>query len=274
MLLKLNNHTIMIIVRLSKYFLFILSLIFMGSFSFAQKMPEMIKVEGGTFTMGSEEIRKPQDTTATPIHQVRVKGFQIAKTETTVAQWRAYCTATSTRMPVEPAWGWIDNHPIINISWDEAVAYCNWLSDQTKKKYRLPTEAEWEYAARGGNKSNGFLFSGGQAVYKYGWFEENSGSTTQPVAQKRPNELGLYDMSGNAWEWCHDWWGVYQAKDETNPQGPEGDNNYFKVLRGGSWNYSFNDCRVGTRDFFSPDGRHNDFGFRVVMDEERTSANK
>ncbi len=261
----------MTIARRLKHFLFFVSFIFLGASSFAQKMPEMIKVEGGSFTMGSEEIRNPQDTNATPLHPVSVKGFQIAKTETTVAQWRAYCSATSTRMPVEPAWGWIDNHPIINVSWDEAVAYCQWLSDQTKKKYRLPTEAEWEYAARGGNKSKGFLFAGGQAVYMYGWFEENSGATTQPVAKKRPNELGLFDMSGNAWEWCHDWWGAYQSKKETNPQGPDGEG-YFKVLRGGSWNYGFNDCRAGIRDFFSPDGRHNDFGFRVVMDEEGKTA--
>ncbi|MFN9709879.1 MAG: formylglycine-generating enzyme family protein [Bacteroidota bacterium] len=233
----------------------------------------MIKVQGGTFTMGSEEIRNPQDTTATPLHQVTVKSFSIAKTETTVAQWKSYCISTSTRMPVEPAWGWIDNHPIINVSWDEAVAYCQWLSKQTGKKYRLPTEAEWEYAARGGDKSKGFLFAGGQSVYKYGWFEENSNATSQPVAQKRPNELGIYDMSGNAWEWCHDWWAPYIDKPQTNPQGPDGDK-YFKVIRGGSWNFAHNDCRIGTRDFFSPDGRHNDFGFRVVMDEDGTTAGK
>jgi formylglycine-generating enzyme required for sulfatase activity len=106
----------------------------------------------------------------------------------------------------------------------------------------------------------------------YGWFEENSSATTQPVAKKRPNELGLHDMSGNAWEWCHDWWGPYKDKSETNPQGPNEDG-FFKVLRGGSWNYSFNECRVGTRDFFSPDGRHNDFGFRVVMDEDAAAGN-
>lgn len=238
----------------------------------AQRFPDMIKVEGGTFTMGSEEIRNPQDTTAIPLHEVTVKGFRIAKTETTVAQWKAYCTATSTRMPVEPAWGWIDNHPIINVSWDEAVAYCQWLSGQTGKKYRLPTEAEWEYAARGGKKSNGYLFAGGQSVYMYGWFEENSSATTQPVGKKRPNELGLFDMSGNAWEWCHDWWGPYKNRSEVNPQGPDG-NGFFKVLRGGSWNFAFNDCRVGIREFFSPDGHHNDFGFRVVMDEEASTGN-
>lgn len=178
----------------------------------AQRFPDMVKVEGGTFTMGSEEVREQKDTTATPLHQVTVKSFSIGKTEVTVAQWKAYCTATSTRMPVEPAWGWVDNHPIVNVSWDEAVAYCQWLSGQTGKNYRLPTEAEWEYAARGGNKSNGFIFAGGQAVYKYGWFEDNSNATSQPVAKKRPNELGLYDMSGNAWEWCHDWWGAIKTK--------------------------------------------------------------
>ncbi|MBU6158861.1 MAG: formylglycine-generating enzyme family protein [Bacteroidetes bacterium] len=251
---------------------FLGSMIFFSYYSKAQKagVPEMVKIEGGTFTMGCDEIRDPEDSAALPYHLVTLKSFSIAKTETTVAQWKAYCNATGTRMPIEPAWGWIDNHPIVNVSWDEISAYCQWLNKQTGKKYRLPTEAEWEYAARGGNKSKGFIFAGGQAPYMYSWFEENSNSTSQPVAKKRPNELGLYDMSGNAWEWCLDWWGPYSEGKKINPQGKE--EGFFKVIRGGSWNYSFNDCRVGARDFFSPDGRHNDFGFRLVLEESAAST--
>ena len=252
---------------MNKAFLSFLSFSMLLSFvSSAQRFPDMVKVEGGTFTMGSEEIRDPKDTTATPLHQVTVKTFSIGKTEVTVAQWKAYCTATSTRMPVEPAWGWIDNHPIVNISWDDAIAYCKWLSDSSKKTYRLPTEAEWEFAARGGKKSKDFIYSGGQSMYNIGWYDENSNAGTQPVAQKRPNELGIFDMSGNTWEWCQDWFGTYPSEPQINPQGSE-TTQYFKVLRGGSWNYVLSGCRVGDRSYFSPESRLNDFGFRVVMED-------
>jgi formylglycine-generating enzyme len=239
--------------------------------SFAQKFPEMIRVDGGTFTMGNEEVAEPEDSVALPLHQVTLKTFRMAKTETTVAQWRAFCNATGRQMPNAPNWGWIDNHPVVNISWDDAISYCKWLSDTTGKTYRLPTEAEWEYAARGGKKSKGFIYAGGQSMYSTGWYEENSNAGTQPVAQKRPNELGLFDMSGNVWEWCQDWFGAYTAEAQTNPQGSN-ENQYFKILRGGSWNYVMAGCRVAHRNYFSPESRLNDYGFRVVMEDDGKSA--
>ncbi|HMO31884.1 MAG TPA: formylglycine-generating enzyme family protein [Lacibacter sp.] len=233
----------------------------------AQALPEMVRVEGGTFIMGLEDPVDESDSSARPLRKVTLRGFRMAKTETTVAQWRTYCNAAGRQMPNAPAWGWIDSHPIVNISWEDAVAYCKWLSDSTKKTYRLPTEAEWEYAARGGNKSKGFTYAGGEAMYMSGWFDENSNAGTQPVARKRPNELGLFDLSGNVWEWCQDWYGAYPPKDETNPQG-QNENQYFKVLRGGSWNYILAGCRLGHRNYFSPESRLSDYGFRVVLEEE------
>lgn len=233
--------------------------------SVAQNMPEMIRVEGGTFSMGDEN--ELGDSTEKPLHKVTLKTYKIAKTETTVTQWQSFCNATGRLMPDPPLWGWLDNHPIVNVSWDDAVAYCKWLSDSTKKTYRLPTEAEWEYAARGGNSSKGFIYAGGQSMYMIGWFEENANSSTQPVAQKRPNELGLFDMSGNVWEWCQDWYAPYEAADQTNPTGPvNNDNQYFRVLRGGSWNYITEGGRVSNRNYFSPDSHQSDYGFRVVME--------
>ncbi|MFN9113144.1 MAG: formylglycine-generating enzyme family protein [Bacteroidota bacterium] len=235
-----------------------------------QRFPEMIKVEGGTFTMGDEEGLG--DSSELPLHQVTLKTFRIARTETTVAQWRAFCHATIRKMPDAPAWGWLENHPIVNVSWQDAMDYCKWLSDSSGKKYRLPTEAEWEYAARGGNKSKGFFFSGGQSMYMIGWFNENSSAGTQPVGLKRPNELGIFDMSGNVWEWCADWYGPYTSDAQTNPLGSNEE--VFRVLRGGSWNYIAEGGRVANRGFFTSDGKISDYGFRVVLesDEEKTET--
>ena len=232
----------------------------------AQKFPDMIRVDGGNFMMVLEEKLEEADSISVPLHQVTLKTFYIARTETTVAQWRAFCNAIDRQMPNPPNWGWIDNHPIVNISWDDAIAYCKWLSDSSGKTYRLPTEAEWEFAAKGGKKSKDFIYSGGQSMYHVGWYDENSNAGTQPVAQKRANELGIFDMSGNAWEWCQDWFGTYTQDPQTNPQGSE-TTQYFKVLRGGSWNYFLSGCRIGDRSYFSPESRLNDFGFRVVMED-------
>lgn len=172
--------------------------------SYAQSYPEMIKVEGGTFTMGDSEMEGGE--TEQPTHEVTLKSFSIAKTETTVLQWKTYCSATGHKMPDEtPSWGWIDAHPIVNVNYDDAVAYCDWLSDKTGELYRLPTESEWEYAARGGKQSKGYKYSGGQSIDMTGWYDGNSNNQIQAVAQKRANELGIYDMSGNVLEWCKDW---------------------------------------------------------------------
>ena len=223
-------------------------------------MPEMIKVIGGTFTMGDES--GDLGTDPLPTHSVTLKSFSIAKTETTVAQWKAYCTVTGHKMPQTPSWGWKDNDPIVNVNWDDAVGYCDWLSDKTGQKYRLPTEAEFEYAAKGGVNSKGFKYSGGQSLDLVGWYDGNSNNHPHNVATKRANELGLYDMSGNVSEWCKDWYGEYSNSQATNPQ--DSGTGEFRVLRGGAWSSVPANCRVAFRLYDMPDSRKDDMGFRVA----------
>ena len=188
--------------------------------------PEMIKVAGN----GS------------------INTFYIGKTEITVAEYRAYCKATGTSMPNEPRWGWHENHPIVNVNWYDANNYCKWMTNKTGRKYSLPTEKQWEYAARGGNKSNGYTYSGSDNLSSVAWYTNNSGSKPHTVATKRANELGIYDMSGNVWEWCLD-----NHRSDT------------RVLRGGSWFYRARSCRVENRYDLDAVYRINDFGFRVVF---------
>lgn len=235
------------------------------AFANAQTYPEMITVEGGTFTMGDTEMEG--ESREQPAHEVTLKTFQIAKTPTTVLQYRGYCNATGKSMPVTPSWGWIDTHPIVNISWHDAVAYTDWLADKTGKNYRLPTEAEWEFAARGGNKSNGNKYAGGRSLDMVGWYGDHSNGKTQPVAQKRANELGIYDMSGNVLEWCRDWYDAayYASSTKDNPRGAATSSN--RVLRGGGWLNFASDCRVATRGYNTPDYRNNYNGFRVVLSQ-------
>jgi formylglycine-generating enzyme required for sulfatase activity len=184
--------------------------------SYAQSYPEMVTVEGGTFTMGDMEMEG--EKREQPTHQVTLKTFKMAKTETTVAQWRAFCFATSRAMPKAPTWGWIDNHPIVNVNYSDAVAYCDWLAEKLDAECRLPTEAEWEYAARGGSQSAGYKYSAGLNLDDAGWYSANSNNQTHPVAQKKANELGLYDMSGNVFEWCGDDWNHWNSSYADKPE--------------------------------------------------------
>jgi len=225
----------------------------------AQSYPEMIKVKGGN----DSEMEGGEDKR--PTHEGTLKNFSMAKTETTVLQWKTYCTATDRQMPETPSWGWIDTHPIVNVSYDEAVGYCDWLSDKTGQLYRLPTEAEWEYAARGGKQSKGYKYSGGQSIDMTGWYKGNSNNQTQAVAQKRANELGIYDMSGNVFEWCKDWYGPYASAAQTNPKGAASGSG--RVLRGGGWAYSATGCRVANRGGIGPGDRRDSIGFRVVLSQ-------
>jgi formylglycine-generating enzyme required for sulfatase activity len=225
----------------------------------AQNYPGLVGVPGGTYTMGSNDGDKDER----PGHTVTVKTFSIARTETTVAQWREFCTATGRKMPEVPWFGQQEDHPIVNVSWDNAIAYCQWLSEKTGKHYRLPTEAEWEFAARGGLKTKNHSYSGANLPDSVGWI---SGKSNGPmsVAKKPPNELGLFDMTGNVWEWCSDWYEVnyYTGSPKENPTGPK--NGLYHSLRGGGWD---NGPRKNTfRNPLSPSSRNHNKGFRVVCE--------
>ena len=209
--------------------------------------------------MGStvEEIETP--------HSVTVSSFSIGKYEVTVGQYKAYCAATGTAMPYAPEWGWNDKHPMVNISYNEAVAYCNWLGEEYGGDWRLPTEAEWEFAARGGNNSKGYTYSGGNDLDELAWYADNAGGKTQTAGRKKSNELGIYDMSGNVWERCKDWYGDYSSSAQSNPKGPSSGSR--RVLRGGSCGNAATDCRVANRTYCSPGNRYDDSGFRVLFSQ-------
>jgi formylglycine-generating enzyme required for sulfatase activity len=228
----------------------------------AQVIPDMIAIKGGTFAMGDDNGDKDEQ----PAHAVTVKSFQLAKTETTLGQWKEFCRASGRGLPEAVWFSQTDEHPVINVSWDQAVAYCLWLSEKTGKRYRLPTEAEWEFAAQGGAKIKRYLYSGAKTPDSVAWFASKTNGT-MPVAQKLPNELGLYDMTGNVWEWCSDGYdkNFYSKSPKENPTGP-GKGNFY-TLRGGAWDTGARNSRITYRNPLSPSSRNHNKGFRVACDE-------
>lgn len=230
----------------------------------AQNYPEMIAVTGGSFTMGDEHGLGHSNEQ--PTHEVTLSNFSIAKTEVTVGQYKTYCNATGVSMPDEPSWGWNTNDPIVNVNWHDAINYCDWLSEKLDQNITLPTEAQWEYAARGGNKSKGYKYSAGRSMATAGWYNGNSDDKAHSVASKKANELGLYDMSGNVWEWCLDWYdgNYYKTSPNKNPKNTSTGSKKYKVLRGGSWVGRASECRVTDRGVNEPDYRIYNLGFRVV----------
>lgn len=235
----------------------------------AQQFPEMVTVVGDSFKMGNEAGLETGE--AAMVHKVTVSTFKIAKTEVTVLQWKQYCEATANPMPKEtPSGGWVDNNPIVGVNWDDAVGYCEWLSAEKHKSFRLPTEAEWEYAARGGSAGKGYKYSGGKGIDYVGWTSDNSGGNAHAVASKRPNELGLYDMTGNVYEWCGDRFGNYNNnKAAVNPKGPNSGS--LRVYRGGSWYTPSAYCSVINRESNNPKEGYNFVGFRPVEDCDATA---
>lgn len=224
---------------------------------------KMVKVEGGTYEMGATiEQGKDAYDSEHPKHKVTLSSFEISEAPITVAQFRDYCDATGKKMPTAPSWGWIDNHPIVNVSWYDADNYARW------KGCRLPTEAEWEFAARGGILSKHYKYSGGNTPDEIGWFADNTGQTgTRPVRAKKPNELGLYDMSGNVYEWCNDWKDEYTPEDQVNPKGPE--EGIIKASKGGSWHSSTRSLRISNRDDDPPEFYSHNVGFRIARDLDK-----
>lgn len=211
----------------------------------AQLIGNMVHVQGGTFTMGRTSSKAYWcDDSDQPAHQVTVGSFYICKYEVTQKLWKAF-------MGNNPSWTKADNMPVEWVNWVTAQKFISKLNAFSGKKFRLPTEAEWEYAARGGNRSHNYLYSGSDDINAVAWWKDNSGDKLHPVGTKRPNELGLYDMTGNVYEWCSDWQEPYQSGAQTNPKGPQ--TGRCRVKRGGNQSSSDSESGVMTRSQCLPD---------------------
>lgn len=260
---------------------------------------DMIQVAGGTFQMGSTD---PNDD-ARPPHSVTVGTFYIDRTQITYEKWtdvRTWGLAHGYTDLVAGRNGknGTTNHPVTEVTWYDVLKWCNARSEKegltavyytrnaldsvyrtgqldlasdavnwTASGYRLPTEGEFEFASRGGTKALGFIYSGSNGLAVVGWFNSNSGDETHPVALKQVNELGLYDMSGNVWEWTWDWYGAFSASAQTDPRGPPSGKN--RIVRGGSFSQADYFCRVTFRAYFNPGTGPGSFyfiGFRCVRD--------
>ena len=241
----------------------------------ALETSNMLYIAGGTFDMGSTSGNLDE----LPIHSVTVRSFYMSKYEVTQKLYKEV-------MGNNPS-GFLgqENNPVDKVSWYDAVAFCNELSklkgfspvytirgptvtaNWDANGYRLPTEAEWEYAARGGNKSKGYTYSGSNSVNDVAWYRANSDEKPHPVGIKKSNELGVYDMSGNVWEWCWDWYNDYPIDSQSDPRGPVSGQN--RLLRGGSWFSDVSYTRPSVRNDFKPTDRTNNLGFRLFRSSDR-----
>ncbi|MDH5398489.1 MAG: SUMF1/EgtB/PvdO family nonheme iron enzyme [Cyclobacteriaceae bacterium] len=217
---------------------------------------DMVYVSGDTFTMGCTSEQSNCYDNETPTHRVTLSSFSISKYEVTQSQWESVMGGNPSEFKNCPTC------PVEHVSWDDIRDFLRKLNSQTGGNYRLPTEAEWEYAARGGSKSRGYQYSGSNSLSSVAWYKDNSGESTHRVGTKSANELGLYDMSGNVLEWCQDWYGAYSGFLVTNPRGLSSGSG--RVLRGGSWNNRAGFSRVAYRNGYGPGNRFNLLGFRVA----------
>ena len=218
---------------------------------------EMVAVKGGTFTMGAtSEQGSDAYVWEKPTHKVTLSDYMIGKTEVTQELWQAV-------MGSNPSEFKGDKLPVECVSYEDCEKFIEKLKSLTGQDFRLPTEAEWEYAARGGNKSKGFKYSGSNDIGSVAWYTSTTNdSGTKPVATKSPNELGLYDMSGNVWEWCYDYYDDYSSGSQTNPKGPSSGS--IRVVRGGGWSGDARYCRVSLRGDY-PDSRDYFLGLRLAL---------
>ena len=217
---------------------------------------KMIKVKGGVFTMGATSEQGDEASALEfPPHRVLLDDYYIGETVVTQGLWKAV-------MGNNPSYRKGDGLPVEEVLWNDAQEFVKRLNHETGRTFRLPTEAEWEYAARGGKKSKGYKYSGSDNVDEVAWYDANSNLKPHPLKGKNPNELALYDMSGNVWEWCQDWFGEYSGEAQSNPLGSS--KGECRVYRGGSWLYFAKGCRVSSRYFSTPANHSFDLGFRLV----------
>ncbi|MGM9831012.1 MAG: formylglycine-generating enzyme family protein [Paludibacteraceae bacterium] len=218
---------------------------------------KMIQVEGGTFTMGAtSEQGNDAYGDEKPTHRVTLSDYYIGETEVTQALWKAV-------MGSNPSYYKGDNLPVEQVSWEDCQTFIQKLNSLTGLRFAFPTEAQWEYAARGGKKSKGYKYAGSNSIGQVAWYKDNSNSKTHAVATKQPNELGLYDMSGNVYEWCQDWYGSYSSAAQTNPTGASSGSS--RVNRGGGFYYDARYCRVSYRYGDAPTYRSGYLGLRLVL---------
>ncbi|MDY4568873.1 MAG: formylglycine-generating enzyme family protein [Alloprevotella sp.] len=226
----------------------------------------MVKVDGGTFMMGATPDQEDVSVWETPAHKITLSTFYIGQYEVTQALWEAVMGTTPTQYGEQWSftYGLGDDYPAYNLSYTDIQTFIARLSNMTGYKFRMPTEAEWEFAARGGNMSSGYKYSGSDTLDDVGWYEENGGNTTHPVGTKKCNELKIYDMSGNVCEWCSDWfeYDYYSTSEQTNPTGPK--TGSLRVVRGGGWGKA-KDCLVFTRLYFPPFMNIKGFGARLAL---------
>ena len=219
---------------------------------------EMVRVTGGTFTMGGTEDQKPDaNKDEYPLHKVTLSDYYIGKYETTQELWTAVMGDNPSYWDINP------KLPIEQVTWDKVQGFIQKLNELTGLSFALPTESQWEFAARGGNNSLGYMYSGSNNLDSVAWFADNSESKTHEVGTKQPNELGIYDMSGNVQEWCSDFYGDYLDTPSCDPQGPE--DGLYRILRGGSFLYFSQGCRIASRAGSSSSGGDRSYGFRLVL---------
>ena len=255
---------------------------------------ELVWVPTGSFLMGSPDSESGRTDDEGPVHTVELDGFWMGKYEVTVSQFRQFVEAASYQTDAEkkgesfglnssgcwevqsglnwrnPGFPQEDNHPVVHVSWNEARSFCDWLSRKEGKEFRLPTEAEWEYACRAGSTTRFCFGDSDGGLHQYGWFSANSGGKTHPVGEKKANEWGLYDMHGNVWEWCGDLYAdKYEAAAAKNPQGAS--SGPHRVLRGGGAYSGPQACRSAYRTGADPTGAYDNRGFRVVCEGENIS---
>jgi len=217
----------------------------------------MVEVKGGTFTMGAtSEQGSDAYGSEKPAHSVTLSSYHIGETEVTQELWKAVMGKTPSEFKG-------NKYPVVMVSWKDCQKFIKKLNNLTGKQFQLPTEAEWEFAARGGNLSKGYKYSGSDNLDDVAWFNENSGDKTHPVASKQSNELGIYDMSGNVYEWCSDWYGPYSRIAQTNPTGPKSGD--YRVVRGGCWKWGAGACCVSGRSNDSPNDRFSPLGLRLAL---------